>query len=299
VFLVLIESNNKGLQQKSWMDSLDTDESYNLIPECKLQKTIFFRLDQYILHRDIEKSHAEANIRNLTCELIWPEAARLPAGQDFDYRDVFFAKQLVNKLATPHNIQSPNNEHFPNIFHKCLTPPHYAHRLRKKDNNSTNCSCCPLHPNDKQLANEYHIFCKCPTLSNTRTTLILKAHTEIGKELNKYKVNISYNLWSQLLCPAKEINYTYGRPPLKLKHWLINLHSDSIPSVIMPRIQKRCYNIFRDFYHDLWVEYCSTLNKKNSNFSSMLLKNYGIKPADMKTKKRCCQTNTATVGPLT
>ena len=123
--------------------------------------------------------------------------------------------------------------------------------------------------------NDFHIFCKCPSISLIRATQLQSSLKKFrgALKLTSVKVDMPYNLWNRYTLPSQERNFTRGKPPSVLKQWL-QAHGATTKDI--QYLQVIINIIFRDIYYNLWRAYNQVLRDKEVSLAHRAWKIYGL-----------------------
>ncbi|KAK3261904.1 hypothetical protein CYMTET_29218 [Cymbomonas tetramitiformis] len=221
----------------------------------------YYDMDEYLLRSAFRKAGPSQHIKFLEQEGSWVQASKLRRGKGSQHKNNIFAAKLgVGSLPTPRNIQVTNDRHFPDLY------PGYA---------------CPLHVQDEEVANEHHIFCKCPAMAGVYEEGANRLADKIDGLLPPNRpASTTRTMIKGMLLPSQRKDFLYGKVPEELRRWLVS----NIGQASSDKLKGRIRPLVRDFFFDIWCSYTAKIVEGGHDFASRLRKRYEIKVADLKRK---------------
>ncbi|KAK3285111.1 hypothetical protein CYMTET_7277 [Cymbomonas tetramitiformis] len=219
----------------------------------------YYDMDEYLLRSAFRKAGPSQHIKFLEQEGSWVQASKLRRGKGSQHKNNIFAAKLgVGSLPTPRNIQVTNDRHFPDLY------PGYA---------------CPLHVQDKEVANEHHIFCKCPAMAGVYEEGANRLADKIDGLLPLNRpASSTRTIIKGMLLPSQRKDFLYGKVPEELRRFLVS----NIGQASSDKLKGRIKPLVRDFFFDIWCSYTAKIVEGGHDFASRLRKRYEIKVADLK-----------------
>ena len=212
--------------------------------------------DEHLMQAAWRKAGDANHINFLNKPQIWREAS-VTKGAIGDKTNIFAAKLGVGSLPTPRNIQVTNDKYFPDLY------PGYF---------------CPLHPTDESIANEHHIFCKCPATARIRETGLEELLGRIQQVLPDTVTKLPMEALRRMLLPARREDFLYGRTPGELREWVEKEHGRRVAE----KLGRKLRPWVTEFFFSVWCQYNKKMVEGEHEFSSRIQKRYGICAGDLR-----------------
>ncbi|KAK3239059.1 hypothetical protein CYMTET_50988 [Cymbomonas tetramitiformis] len=127
---------------------------------------------------------------------------------------------------------------------------------------------------DEEVANEHHIFCKCPAMAGVYEEGANRLADKIDGLLPLNRpASTTRTMIKGMLLPSQRKDFLYGKVPEELRRWLVS----NIGQASSDKLKGRIRPLVRDFFFDIWCSYTAKIVEGGHDFASRLRKRYEIK----------------------